>query len=159
MCVNVWAACLTVDRSLTGQLLEHLCGTSKSVTRLAHGDVEDLRISILAAWTFSFQLFATTYELLDAQLCTQISTRNEFRRRSVCDTYRAWGLRTCPCLPTAYLLATGHAIRNNAHTIFAADVSGEGVLCWVEVVDVQRRALHKFWKIVREWTCQDCDGR
>lgn len=38
----------TVDGSLTAQLLEHLGGTSKSVTRLANGDVED--------------------ELLDAQL-------------------------------------------------------------------------------------------
>jgi hypothetical protein len=38
----------TVDRSLTGQLLEHLGGTGKSVTRLADGDVQD--------------------ELLDAQL-------------------------------------------------------------------------------------------
>lgn len=32
---------LAVDGSLTAQLLEHLGGTSKSVTRLAHGDVED----------------------------------------------------------------------------------------------------------------------
>ena len=39
---------LGVDGSLTAQLLEHLGGTSKSVTRLANGDVED--------------------ELLDAQL-------------------------------------------------------------------------------------------
>ena len=31
----------TVDGSLTAQLLEHLGGTSKSVTRLANGDVED----------------------------------------------------------------------------------------------------------------------
>jgi len=31
----------TVDGCLTAQLLEHLCGTSKSVTRLADGDVED----------------------------------------------------------------------------------------------------------------------
>jgi hypothetical protein len=38
----------TVDGSLTAQLLEHLGGTGKSVTRLANGDVED--------------------ELLDAQL-------------------------------------------------------------------------------------------
>lgn len=38
----------TVDGGLTAQLLEHLGGTSKSVTRLADGDVED--------------------ELLDAQL-------------------------------------------------------------------------------------------
>lgn len=38
----------TVDRGLTRQLLEHLGGTSKSVTRLADGDVQD--------------------ELLDAQL-------------------------------------------------------------------------------------------
>lgn len=32
---------LGVDGRLTAQLLEHLGGTSKSVTRLAHGDVED----------------------------------------------------------------------------------------------------------------------
>lgn len=32
---------LAVDGSLTAQLLEHLCGTRKSVTRLADGDVED----------------------------------------------------------------------------------------------------------------------
>ena len=31
----------TVDGCLTAQLLEHLCGTGKSVTRLADGDVED----------------------------------------------------------------------------------------------------------------------
>jgi hypothetical protein len=31
----------TVDRSLTAQLLEHLGGTSKSVTRLADGDVQN----------------------------------------------------------------------------------------------------------------------
>lgn len=32
---------LTVDRSLTRQLLKHLGGTGQSVTRLADGDVED----------------------------------------------------------------------------------------------------------------------
>ena len=32
---------LTVDRSLTRKLLEHLGGTGESVTRLADGDVED----------------------------------------------------------------------------------------------------------------------
>jgi hypothetical protein len=32
---------LTVDRSLTRQLLEHLGGTSKSVTRLTDGDVQN----------------------------------------------------------------------------------------------------------------------
>jgi hypothetical protein len=32
---------LTVDWSLTRKLLEHLGGTSKSVTRLTDGDVED----------------------------------------------------------------------------------------------------------------------
>ena len=31
----------TVDGGLTGQLLEHLCGTGQSVTRLADGDVQD----------------------------------------------------------------------------------------------------------------------
>jgi hypothetical protein len=31
----------TVDWSLTTQLFEHLCGTSKSVTRFTDGDVED----------------------------------------------------------------------------------------------------------------------
>jgi hypothetical protein len=31
----------TVDRSLTAQLFEHLRGTSESVTRFTHGDVED----------------------------------------------------------------------------------------------------------------------
>jgi hypothetical protein len=31
----------TVNRGLTRKLLEHLCGTSKSVTRLSNGDVED----------------------------------------------------------------------------------------------------------------------
>ena len=32
---------LGVDGSLTGQLLEHLGGTSETITRLADGDVED----------------------------------------------------------------------------------------------------------------------
>lgn len=32
---------LTVDGGLTGQLLKHLGGTSKSVTRLANANVED----------------------------------------------------------------------------------------------------------------------
>lgn len=32
---------LGVDRSLTGQLLEHLRGTGQAITRLADGDVED----------------------------------------------------------------------------------------------------------------------
>jgi hypothetical protein len=31
----------TVDWSLTAQLFEHLCGTGKSITRLADRDVED----------------------------------------------------------------------------------------------------------------------
>jgi hypothetical protein len=31
----------TVDRSLTTQLFQHLCGTSKSITRLSDRDVED----------------------------------------------------------------------------------------------------------------------
>ena len=31
----------TVDGSLTTQLLQHLCGTSKSITRLSHGNVEN----------------------------------------------------------------------------------------------------------------------
>lgn len=31
----------TVDWGLTAQLLEHLCGTGKSVTRLSDGNVED----------------------------------------------------------------------------------------------------------------------
>ena len=31
----------TVDGSLTAQLLEHLGGTSKSVTRFTNGDVQD----------------------------------------------------------------------------------------------------------------------
>jgi hypothetical protein len=31
----------TVDGSLTTQLLQHLCGTSKSITRLSNGNVED----------------------------------------------------------------------------------------------------------------------
>jgi hypothetical protein len=31
----------TVDRSLTTQLFQHLGGTSKSVTRLSDGDIED----------------------------------------------------------------------------------------------------------------------
>lgn len=43
---------LTVDRSLTAQLLEHLSSASKSVTRLADGDVE--------------------HELLDAQLAHRV---------------------------------------------------------------------------------------
>lgn len=49
MYADAYVACLTVDRSLTRQLLEHLCGTSKSVTRLAHGDVEDLQTELLAS--------------------------------------------------------------------------------------------------------------
>lgn len=48
-----FAVSRTVDRSLTAQLLEHLGGSGKSVTRLANGDVEN--------------------ELLDAQLTHRVA--------------------------------------------------------------------------------------
>ena len=41
MFVEIVDAQRTVDGGLTGQLLEHLGGTSETITRLADGDVED----------------------------------------------------------------------------------------------------------------------
>jgi len=75
----------TVDGSLTTQLLQHLCGSSKSVSRLSDGNVEDelLDAQLLhGIGVFSFGHFCGLFVVVEmvvvGQKCSSRSSRAEY---------------------------------------------------------------------------------
>ena len=125
----------TVDGGLTAQLLEHLGGTSKSVTRLADGDVQDeLLDAQLTHGVGSLLRSALRDDILAVGLLLRGFSNGLYRRRHVsgcsfAPPARSSSISSSHVFPA---LAPGRPISSNSRIRFARVCSKVAVpFCWI----------------------------